>query len=66
MPILTLCHAKSADVPVLMQLSEINLDGNSFVGTLPNSWSTLVNVGFCQYSLYLLAHVAPIMHTCIG
>lgn len=34
-----------------MQLSVLNLQGNSLVGTLPQSWSNLTNVGHCHRGL---------------
>lgn len=46
------CHV-SADTPLPMQLASLYMKQNLLVGTLPESWSNLVNVSHCRQDVRL-------------
>ena len=50
-------YVRLSNIPLLMQLSELDLDKSNLEGTLPESWSNLINVSLCHNSLYLLIGV---------
>lgn len=64
--VLTLCLANDVYASLLMQLSNLGLQGNLLMGTLPQSWNALTSVRHCHQPVHILTNLAAVMRSCMS